>query len=414
MARRWVFTVWPGKITNNFSLDEWWNWFRVQSHTGVRYIVAQKELAPVANRRPGSDGIHIQGYIHFTGQKRPSTIGVRYDLQPTTFTMARGTPADNRAYCTKSDTKVDGEDAYEMGECPGGQGSKLTEVALCIKTKGLKRAIEDSPHTYICHGRGMRDLDNFYKRQKIRSTSCHVIVIHGESGAGKSYWGKNLYDPGNTFTMPAVPKNGAGWFDGYDGERTLLIDEFSGRIEFELFKNMLDPYPIQVPTKGDFTPAMWDTVVITTNYHPCTWYPNDMDSWGSDPNRKSPVERRIHTYITANGIYDLGTHVYTVTSWVTGTASGDIQVLPTREDESGPVPTVAITTPASNASEDPDLEQLLGSWMTEDQAIAMDFMPSDFVPTDTTYEGDNEDMGDNEGFDQAGNPTHLFPGFDVQ
>ncbi len=338
-----------------------------------------------------TETLHVQGYIHFSGTKRRGAVNNLLHLQNLHLEMAKGTPSDNRAYCTDQEKRLADSEPFEYGDCPGGQGSKLAIVAETIKTHGLKRAIEESPQTYITNGRGMRDYDRFIKRQKTRPDHVHVIVIHGDSGAGKSWWAKKLYDPGHTFTMPAVPRNGNAWFDGYDSERTLVIDEMSGRIEFELFKNMCDPLDMQVPVKGDYTPAMWNTVIVTTNNHPCTWYGNDIDSWGVDPLVKSPIERRIQTYIESKGIYNLGTQVYNVISWASGVESGPITNLPTRENESAPVETTARQAtpivPSNPVNPELDLDDLLADWQEQDQKKEFDFMPEDYIPEDTDFEG---------------------------
>ncbi len=391
-ARRWCFTMFVKNLqTSGFlTLEDWATWAKVQDWVGVKYLVFQRENATTTQTE------HVQGYIHFSVQKRRDTVNKLLLVQNLHLEIAKGTPNDNRAYCTEAEKRVAETDFFEHGECPGGQGSKLAIVAATIKEHGLKRAIEDSPQTYITNGRGMRDLDRYYKRQKVRSEKIEVVCIYGESGSGKSWWAKKLFDPGHTYTMPAVPKNGNSWFDGYDNERTLVIDEMSGRIEFELFKNMLDPLDLQIPVKGDYTPALWDTVIITTNNHPSTWYPNDIDPWGLDT--VSPVQRRIHVFIEAHGNYNKGDHWYEVKSWVNSNESGPVKELPLRADESVPEPVDAQSDAApSNAvptASDPPLDELLATWLTEDEAAAMDFMPADWIPTNTTYDGDNEDLGD--------------------
>ncbi len=405
-ARRWVFTVFEGHITNGMDLHEWFSWFQAQAHVGVRYIVCQLETATTTQR------VHVQGYMHWSKVKRPSTIGSIYGLKATAFQQGsqRATPADNRAYCTEEEKRLSGTQPWEFGECPGGQGTRLKQVAAVIKDKGLKRAIEESPETYITCGRGMRDLDRFYKRQKTRGDWVQVIVIHGDSGAGKTWWAKQLFDPGHTFVMPAVPRNGNAWFDGYDNERTLVIDEMSGRIEFELFKNMLDPGELQVPVKGDYTPAMWNTVIITTNNHPNSWYGNDVDSWGVDPDKVSPVERRIHVYIEATGNYKKGTHSYIVNSWTRNLSTAPLKVLPTRDEveRSEEQPESAEAAPSNPVEEDVDLDELLGEWKVQDEQRSNDYMPDSFIATDTDFERLLDGgVGDEE-------PTKWLDLFDVE
>lgn len=54
--------------------------------------------------------------------------------------------------------------------------------------------------------------------------------------------------------------------------RVLLIDEMVGQIQLNMMLQLLDPYPLRLPTKGGFVPACYDLVLITTNLEPSKWY----------------------------------------------------------------------------------------------------------------------------------------------
>lgn len=310
-CRNWVFTIHQGHLTTpGQTLDDYWTWIQQCGDgfwDGVKWFIFQKEIGGNTNR------LHLQGAVCCSVQRRATTMGNQFKVKPEAFQKMRGAPSDSLAYCTKGETRVAGTTYWQYGDCPGGQGSKLKKVAKIIKESGLKAAIREFPETYITNGRGMKELNRFYKGERERAKDICVIVVFGTPGCGKSHWAKRVFAPDDTFTLPAVSSSGQAWFDGYDGERVLLIDEFSGRIEFELFKNMLDPYPMMCPVKGDYVHALWDTVVITTNYHPNTWYPNDKDAWGTSV--VSPIQRRIHVFIEGRGRYELGTAEFQATCW---------------------------------------------------------------------------------------------------
>jgi len=48
---------------------------------------------------------------------------------------------------------------------------------------------------------------------------------------------------------------------------------------------ILDIYPLQLPVKGSFAVAMWNTIFITSNKHPTDWYEKGMPP---------ELDRRIH------------------------------------------------------------------------------------------------------------------------
>ena len=57
---------------------------------------------------------HFQGYVYFNNPK--SLVGVRRLLPTAHWTVAEGTPEQNRVYCTKEETRIEGP--WSFGEIP--------------------------------------------------------------------------------------------------------------------------------------------------------------------------------------------------------------------------------------------------------------------------------------------------------
>lgn len=87
-------------------------------------------------------------------------------------------------------------------------------------------------------------------------------MVWGRPGTGKSryvwdMWGDDLY---SLFSQKPL------WFDGYRGEKVLLIEEFEyDGISREMLLKLLDIYPLQVPVKGGSVWAQWTKIYITGN-----------------------------------------------------------------------------------------------------------------------------------------------------
>ena len=64
------------------------------------------------------------------------------------------------------------------------------------------------------------------------------------------------------------------WWDGYEGEKTILIDEYDSQVSLPRLLNILDGYQLRLPIKGGFTYARWTKVIITSNIDPREWHPN--------------------------------------------------------------------------------------------------------------------------------------------
>jgi hypothetical protein len=84
------------------------------------------------------------------------------------------------------------------------------------------------------------------------------------------------------------------WFDGYEGEGTLVLDEFRCQIKCSKMLRILDGHQLRLDTKGGHTHANWTNVVITTNFPPEEWYP------GLNPRHRDALSRRINHVIEMN------------------------------------------------------------------------------------------------------------------
>lgn len=299
-ARAWVFTIHDGHLLNNLTIQGWDDWARgVDTWEGVKYLVFQQE------RGGNTQRLHLQGYVHMTKQVRATQLSTLFNAKPEAFTIARGGPAASRAYCTKEDTREAGKTCYEYGECPGGQGKRMDLVAASIKEKGLKRTIDENMGTYITCHRGMHELDRYLKRQRVEGRTerpMETTVVWGDPGSGKSHWA-NTWDPGNTYVLPDLKRGERVNLDGYDGQRTLLIEDYDGQIEYRTLLRMLDVYNCDFNTKGSMVAADWKYVLITSNLHPNTWYGNDKDPWYYEPNKMGPLQRRLTRIIRAEGMH---------------------------------------------------------------------------------------------------------------
>ncbi len=314
--------MWPKHLTTEHStIDDWYKWAAgPQTMEGVRYLVMQHEIAP--DPAPGSDGHHIQGYVHFSVAKCSRPANLLLKLKHPCLSTCQGTAADNRAYCSDPDKRKPGTVCYTYGDCPQGAGERndlKRTWELVMKHDSLDQALDHEAVTTLKFHRHLEWGLNRLKKRRLRNLSreVYVIVYTGTPGAGKSELARR-FDPDNCFSMPPPKAQNDLWFGDYDGERTLIIDEFekSPKPTLSLYwiKKILDGQPIQVPIKGGHRWAEWTFVIVTTNHHPTTWFPDADDFWQElwrgqsfGAEHPSALQRRIDMTYSFDGVYPFAT-----------------------------------------------------------------------------------------------------------
>lgn len=226
---------------------------------------------------------HLQGYVYF---KNPRTIK---GLKRTTLfkrahlEVAQGTPTQNKVYCTKSG------DWSEYGTLPNpGARNDIKQYITDIKSGlGDVELAEKHPGCFARYPRVINRLRLAMAREKEKEyKQPEVVVYWGDTGCGKT---RRAYseDP-DLFSVP-VPSNNTLWFDGYQDQKTILLDDFYGWIRLGHLLRILDGYPMDLPVKGSFVRKQWSKVIITSNCHPSRWYANQ-------PARKmQALSRRLQT-----------------------------------------------------------------------------------------------------------------------
>jgi len=214
-------------------------------------MVLGKEICPTTGTP------HIQGFLYFENPRAYPNQKFRDISNGAHDEAILLSPRTNANYC-----KEDG-DFWEFGEVPS-QGAR-TDWDLAhsqLQTGSVLTAIDAQPHLIPC----IRALERYKQlTQKGTHRDVTVIVFYGSPGTGKTRdaW---AIDP-DLYSKPD-----GNWFDGYDGHKTLLLDDYQGELQYSWLLKLLDRYPIQLPVKGGFIPARYDAVIITTNKHPRDWY----------------------------------------------------------------------------------------------------------------------------------------------
>lgn len=218
----------------------------------------------------GSTGtIHFQGYIVLNNayslaqMKRIFSTRAHWEIR-------RGTHDEAVMYCTKEDTRMEGP--YHKGVPPQqGKRSDLEEIKTLIDGGATELSIAQS------HFASWTRYHRSFHRYRLiikppRREKPHVIVRYGPTGTGKSYSCRFL-DPLDTYRKPNT--GSTQWWDGYEGQSIIVIDEYRGWLPYDVLLMILDESPYILQIKGGFVPLTATQIIILSNLHPSLWYTKD-------------------------------------------------------------------------------------------------------------------------------------------
>lgn len=156
-----------------------------------------------------------------------------------------------------------------------GRRSDLLAVKADVDAgKALKRITEDHFGTMMRLGKAIGN----YKRQNTRPRDFKSIVVLfcGPAGTGKSTLAKLLATYLGSMYKAPQPKNSGAYYDDYDGETVMLLDEFDGhRMKPTDFNELCDRHEVVLPTHGGAGHQMVSKFIfICSNYAPRFWWKN--------------------------------------------------------------------------------------------------------------------------------------------
>ncbi len=220
----------------------------------IRYIGVGDEICPETKRE------HQQGWIQLHKQKTLNGVKLMIKNKRIHLQACNGNEVSNDKYCQK-EGKFKKYGAYVVK----GQRVDLEKMHSMLLS-GEKRTSDlamqkDTAKTYYRYRGGFNYTQQLVdKKASEKFRRLHVTVITGPTGCHKT---RNAVErnPG-AFKIHGDEME---WFDGYDGEKTLIIDEYSNQVKCTKLLGLLDGYQYRLNIKGGFTYARWDKVVITTN-----------------------------------------------------------------------------------------------------------------------------------------------------
>lgn len=216
--------------------------------TRADYLVGQLER--------GTEGtLHLQFFVHYARCVRITHITKRFPS-----VHCEKVKRDNGAssYCMKEDTRVEGP--FTFGIVPVRRNSKTDWEQ--VRTLAKQGKLDEIPaQIYTAYYGNLQRIKKDHMVLPSASDQLKGVWIYGPSGIGKSFLARQQYPN-------AYPKLCNKWWDGYQGQRNVIMDDIG--LEHECLAQQLkiwaDHYSCILETKGGAVPSEFTAFVVTSQY----------------------------------------------------------------------------------------------------------------------------------------------------
>ncbi len=274
-SRNYVFTL------NNPTLSEIRN-LHTLVYTGstIKFLIFQGER--------GANGTsHLQGYLELRGTHRIEKVKGLLGTERVHLERRRGSQKDAIDYCKKDDSRDNSIAAPFISGEPSqkGQRSDLKDMICDIKKKVKKSYLYDNyPGNMLRYTKGINEAIRYYA--PLTRSKPEVIVIWGDPGVGKTRYVVDQHKPEDIYWLGE--SNSGVWWDGYESQEVVLIDDFYGWIKWHSLLRLLDRNSLQGDIKGGFVKLNYiKKIYFTSNVPPLKWY-----NWEKSPHMKYKALRR--------------------------------------------------------------------------------------------------------------------------
>jgi len=223
---------------------------------GVVWIKGQPEI--------GANGgfKHLQCIVAFS--KKKSLPGVRGVFGTIHAELTISEKAIE--YCCKEDTR-DGE-PFEFGARPFRRNERRDWESIWTAAQSGNLAAIPADVRVVSY-RTIRAIASDFST--CLPIERHVTVLWGSTCTGKS---RRAWDEAGIDAYAKDPRSK--FWDGYQSQTRVVIDEFRGGIDVSHLLRWFDRYPVRLEIKGSSRPSLVEKVWITSNVDPNNWYP-DLD-----------------------------------------------------------------------------------------------------------------------------------------
>lgn len=265
-SRSWMVTVSADKMTQS----------EVEEALSEYTYIGQKEKGT----QGGEQGYeHYQIYIENPEPIRFSTL--KKKLPTAHLEVRKKSRIDCYNYVTKSETSIGqpfGHGDIILTEEKGKRNDILLIREMIDNGDSLEEIESAFPVQFFTMRKAIETAYNDRLRRQMRKrrrTDLKVIYICGRTGTGKTSYVLDKHGDENVYIMSDYPQGYSEKekFDGYNGEKVVLFDEFRSNIPLSRMLRYLDVYYCELPARYNVKIAEYTTVYITSNWKLGEQYP---------------------------------------------------------------------------------------------------------------------------------------------
>ncbi len=267
-VHNWIFT--------DYKKMKWQDIYDEQSDI-IRGIAYGDEICPTTQRQ------HNQGFIQFVNRKSMRQVKMIVGNKSISLRVMNGSIKHNEIYCSKDERYI----RLGIFKRQGQRTDQEFDKKVLDDGGNLDDIWEQSFGNMLRYHRGYAAYKKTVDKRNTKDFRIlDVKLVCGPTGTNKTR--KAVEHNPNAFKITG--KN-LKWWDGYELEETLIIDEYNNDIGITELLNICDGYQLRLEIKGSFTYANWHKIIITTNLRP-----DEIHSQAKDEHRNA-LFRRISSVV---------------------------------------------------------------------------------------------------------------------
>lgn len=242
-SRSWCYTL------NNYSLAEFDEVVKLE----FKYHCCGKEV--------GEGGTpHLQGYIYTDVQR--SLAYMKKLIVRAHWEIAKGSHQQASDYCKKDKNFI------ETGVLPS--SGKRTDIIKATEDIKLGKSVDqiavEDPLMFHMYGRTLQKIEDITLRSKFRNWTTLGFWYWGKTGVGKSHEAFKDFTPKTHYVLP----NDSGWWDGYTGQETVIMNDFrASDMPYGFLLQLVDKWPVTVKRRSrEPVPFLAKKLIVTCSMPP--------------------------------------------------------------------------------------------------------------------------------------------------